>query len=193
MIDIRTAIAGLYLWLLFGFLSSIVSCDIKRLMTHNVFFRHAVGIISFFLLFTVLESDNEMDIFSIWIKTIYIYFIFLLMTKSKWYFSIPVLLLLLVDQSLKFQINFEKQKEVKEKGETGETGETGEKVENGENGSTIVRYENIRNKLNVSIIALIVVGFLHYTFRQYNEFGPKFSLVKLVLYHSCRSDKINDK
>jgi hypothetical protein len=112
------------------------------------------------------------------------------MTKSKWYFSIPVLLLLLMDQSLKFQISFEKQKEVKEKGEKGETGE---KVENGENGSTIVRYENIRNKLNVSIIALIVVGFLHYTYRQYNEFGPKFSLVKLILYHNCRSDKINDK
>ena len=196
MIEIRTAIAGLYLWLLFGFLSSIVSCDIKRLMTHNVFFRHVVGIISFFLLFTVLEPDNEMDIFSIWIKTIYIYFIFLLMTKSKWYFSIPVLLLLLVDQSLKFQINFEKQKEVKrkeEKGENGEKIETVEKVENGEKESIVMRYENIRNKLNVSIIALIVVGFLHYTFRQYNEFGPKFSLVKLVLYHSCRSDKINDK
>lgn len=118
------------------------------------------------------------------------------MTKSKWYFSIPVLFLLLVDQSLKFQINFEKQKEVKrkeEKGENGEKIETVEKVENGEKESIVMRYENIRNKLNVSIIALIVVGFLHYTFRQYNEFGPKFSLVKLVLYHSCRSDKINDK
>ena len=196
MIEIRTAIAGLYLWLLFGFLSSIVSCDIKRLMTHNVFFRHVVGVISFFLLFTVIEPDNEMDVVSIWIKTFYIYLIFLLMTKSKWYFSIPVLLLLLVDQSLKFQLNFEKQKEVKEKGENGENVkkiENVEKVETGENGSTIVRYENIRNKLNVSIIALIVVGFLHYTYRQYNVFGPKFSLVKLILYHSCRSDKINDK
>ena len=176
MIEIRTAVAGLYLWLLFGFLSSIVSCDIKRLMTHNVFFRHVVGIISFFLLFTVLEPDNEMDVVSIWIKTFYIYLIFLLMTKSKWYFSIPVLLLLLVDQSLKFQINFEKKKEVKD-ADLGENG-TGENVENGENDSIIVRYENIRNKLNVSIIALIVVGFLHYTFRQYNEFGPKFSLIK---------------
>ncbi len=194
MIEIRTAIAGLYLWLLFGFLSTIVSCDIKRLMTHNVFFRHTVGIISFFLLFTVIEPDNEMDVFSIWIKTIYIYFIFLLMTKSKWYFSIPVLFLLLVDQSLKFQISFEKQKEKIEKRENGENGktvETGEKVEPGEKDSIIVRYENIRNKLNVSIIALIVVGFLHYTFRQYNELGPKFSLVKLILYHSCRSDKRN--
>lgn len=195
MIEIRTAIAGLYLWLLFGFLSTIVSCDIKRLMTHNVFFRHVVGIISFFLLFTVIDVESEMDVLSIWIKTIYIYFIFLLMTKSKWYFSIPVLLLLLVDQSLKFQINFEKKKEVKDtdlgengNGEKIENGER-ENVENGENDSIIVRYENIRNKLNVSIIALIVVGFLHYTFRQYNEFGPKFSLIKLVLYHSCRNDK----
>ena len=37
----------------------------------------------------------------------YIYFIFLLMTKYKWYFSIPVLLLLVVDQSFKFQMKFE--------------------------------------------------------------------------------------
>jgi hypothetical protein len=181
MIDIRTAIAGLYLWLLFGFLSNIVSCDIKRLMTNNVFFRHLVGIISFFLLFTVIEQDNQLDVFSIWVKTIYIYFIFLLMTKSKWYFSIPVLLLLLVDQSLKFQIAFE------EKRKDGKDGK--DDKENESTVATIARYENIRNKLEGCIIALIVIGFLHYTIRQYNEFGSKFSLVKLILYHSCRSDK----
>ena len=171
--DIRTAIAGLYLWLLFGFLSSIVSCDVKRLMTHNVFVRHIVGIISFFLLFTVIESNNQLDVFSIWAKTVYIYFIFLLMTKSKWYFSIPVLLLLVVDQSLKFQIKFEESRK--------------ENKENKENDPTILRYENIRNNLYVCIIALIVAGFVHYTFRQYNEYGSKFSLVKLLLYHSCRN------
>ena len=174
--DIRTAIAGLYLWLLFGFLSSIVSCDVKRLMTNNVFVRHIVGIISFFLLFTVIESDNQLDVFSIWAKTVYIYFIFLLMTKSKWYFSIPVLLLLVVDQSLKFQIKFEESRK-----------ENKETKENKENDPTILRYENIRNNLYVCIIALIVAGFVHYAFRQYNEYGSKFSLVKLLLYHSCRN------
>ena len=174
--DIRTAIAGLYLWLLFGFLSSIVSCDVKRLMTNNVFVRHIVGIISFFLLFTVIESDNQLDVFSIWTKTVYIYFIFLLMTKSKWYFSIPVLLLLVVDQSLKFQIKFEESRK-----------ENKETKENKENDPTILRYENIRNNLYVCIIALIVAGFVHYAFRQYNEYGSKFSLVKLLLYHSCRN------
>jgi hypothetical protein len=167
MIDVRTAIAGLYLWLLFGFLSTMVSCDIKRLMTTNVYVRHVVGIISFFLLFTVIETENEMDIFSIWTKTIYIYFIFLLMTKSKWYFSIPVFLLLIIDQSLKFQIKFEyKQKTNKQ---------------------VITRYENIRDHIYTGIIGLIVVGFLHYTVRQYNEYGSKFSLVKLLLYHNCKN------
>ena len=203
MIEVRTAIAGLYLWLLFGFMSTIVSCDIKRLMTHNMVFRHTVGIISFFLLFTVIERHNDMDIFNVWIKTVYIYFIFLLMTKSKWYFSIPVLFLLVADQSLKFQIMFEENKKEKKGKEVtkvteitgiteGTEGTEGPKgTEGTENDLVMARYENIRSKLNVCIIALIVVGFLHYTFRQYNEFGTKFSLVKLLLYHSCRSDKLD--
>lgn len=166
MIDVRTAIAGLYLWLLFGFLSNMVSCDIKRMMTNNVYVRHIVGIISFFLLFTVIETENELDIFSVWMKTILIYFTFLLMTKSKWYFSIPVFLLLIIDQSLKFQIKFEEKRK---------------------NKALTVRYENIRDTIYNFIIALIVIGFLHYTARQYSEYGSKFSLVKLLLYHNCKN------
>ncbi len=152
-------------------MSSIVSCDIKHLMTHNIFFRHIVGIIAFFLLFTVIDTDNESDVFNIWMKTMYIYFIFLLMTKSKWYFSIPVFVLLVVDQSFKFQIKFEEKQKEKRKN----------------NGPTMALYENIRDKLNVCIIALIVIGFMHYAIRQYNEYGSKFSLVKLILHHTCRN------
>lgn len=166
MIDVRTAIAGLYLWLLFGFLSSMVSCDIKRMMTNNVFVRHIVGIISFFLLFTVIDTENELDIFTVWLKTIRIYFIFLLMTKSKWYFSIPVFLLLIIDQSLKFQIKYEEKRK---------------------NKALTVRYENIRDTIYTLIIALIAIGFLHYTAKQYAEYGSNFSLVKLLMYHNCKN------
>jgi hypothetical protein len=130
-----------------------------------------VGIIAFFLLFTVIDTDNESDVFNIWMKTMYIYFIFLLMTKSKWYFSIPVFVLLVVDQSFKFQIKFEEKQKEKRKN----------------NGPTMALYENIRDKLNVCIIALIVIGFMHYAIRQYNEYGSKFSLVKLILHHTCRN------
>ena len=87
------------------------------------------------------------------------------MTKSKWYFSIPVLLLLLVDQSFKFQIEFIQKVDAKS--------------------NKINYYENIRKKVYISIIVLIVIGFIHYAIRQYKEFGSKFSVVKLLLYSSC--------
>lgn len=167
MIDARTALMGFYLWLLFGFLSSIINCDIKRLMTTNPYIRHIVGIISLFLLFTVVETENELNIFSIWTKTFFIYFIFLLMTKSKWYFSIPVFLLLIIDQSLKFQIMFEEKRKT--------------------NKEVIMRYENIRNNLYIIILGVIVAGFLHYAAIQYNYYGSRFSLVKLFLHNNCKN------
>lgn len=167
MFDIRTAIAGLYLWLLFGYLSTIVSCDIKRLITNNVYFRHFVGIISFFLLFTVLDKDNNnLDIINIWIKTCLVYFGFLLMTKSKWYFSIPTLILLLIDQSIKFQIDFINSSDPKNK--------------------KVIQYEYIREIVYILIIMMIVVGFLHYAVRQYNEYGSQFSIIKLLLHNTCK-------
>jgi hypothetical protein len=167
MFDIRTAIAGLYLWLLFGYLSNLVSCDIKQYITKNVYFRHFIGLISFFLLFTVVDKDNGLDVINIWLKTCYVYFIFLLMTKSKWYFSIPTLILLLIDQSIKFQIDFDKNKDPKN--------------------TKIIHYEKIREIFYFLIILMIVLGFIHYAIRQYNEFGSNFSIIKLLLYSTCKS------
>lgn len=166
MFDIRGAIAGLYLWLLFGYLSSIISCDIKRLISDNIYFRHFVSLISFFLLFTVVEKDNTLDAWSVWLKTCFAYFIFLLMMKSKLYFSIPTLCLIILDQSMKFQIDFVKKNTPKDK--------------------IIDYYESIREYIYKIIIVVVVVGFLHYALRQYNEFGSKFSLVKLFLYSTCK-------
>lgn len=165
MFDARTAISGLYLWLLFGFLSTMVSCDIKQFMD-NVYFRHFIGLIAFFLLFTITDKDNDLDIGGIWIKTFFVYFIFLMMTKSKWFFSIPVLLLLIIDQSYKFEIEFI-QKDKKEI-------------------NKIQKYENIRKYLYYVIMTLIVIGFIHYTLKQYNQYGSKFSFIKLLLYHTCK-------
>lgn len=167
MFDVRTAIAGLYLWLLFGYLSSMVSCDVKRLMTDNLLFRHLVGVIAFFLLFTVIDKDNDLDIFNVWSKTVMTYFVFLLMTKSKWYFSIPTLALIVIDQSVKFQIDFMKQKSPKDK--------------------SIAEYERLRDILYKTMGVVIGAGFLHYAVRQYGEFGKDFSLIKLLFHYECRN------
>ena len=169
MFDARTAIVGLYLWLLFGFLSNMVSCDIKKFM-NNIYFRHFIGIIAFFLLFTITDKDNDLNIAGIWIKTIFVYLIFLMMTKSQWFFSIPVLLLLIIDQSYKFEIDFIQK----------------DKNQVSENHNKILKYENSRKYLYYAIMTLIVIGFIHYAMRQYKQFGSKFSFTKLILYSNCK-------
>ena len=93
-----------------------------------------------------------------------------MMTKSKWYFSIPVLLLIVIDQSYRFQIEFiqkEKKQSIKQT-------------------NRVKSYEKIRKYLYAAIIILIVVGFIHYAVRQYTQFGNNFSIMKLVLYNTCR-------
>ena len=163
--DTKTALSGLYLWLLFGYLSTMVSCDLQRWMKDSLLFRHFVGIIAFFFLFTVLDTSNKATIGSLWIKTFFVYVIFLMMVKSKWYFAIPVILLLVGDQSLKVHSDY-LEKEGKDKKE-------------------IEQIDSYRQMINKLIIALIIGGFFHYMFRQWNEFGDKFSFSTFLFSYGC--------
>jgi hypothetical protein len=173
MFDTRTAITGLYIGLLFGLLSTLLSCDMKRLINNNMYFRHLIGLISFFLLFTITDKDNknELDIKTIWINTILVYGLFIMMTKSKWYFSIPVLILIVIDQSYKFQVEFIHDK----------------KKDYEQNNGKIQLYEKRRIFIDVIILIIIFTGFIHYTLRQYKQFGSKFSFGKLLFYSSCKN------
>ncbi len=94
-----------------------------------------------------------------------------MMTKSKWYFSVPALLLIVIDQSYKFQIEFIHEK----------------KEDNEKNIETIKKYEKERNFIDITILIIIVTGFIHYALRQYKEFGSKFSFTKLILDSTCKS------
>ena len=159
----KYALSALYLWLLFGYLSSMVGCDIQRWMTQHQSFCHVIGIIAFFLLFTLFSQNNDNHIISVLIKTVAVYFVFILMTKSKWYFAIPTLLLLVIDQGLKYQATYlKKQKKSYE------------------------ILDTIRGYIDYALIALIVLGFISYGIRQKNTFGNKFSFIKLLFSNKCR-------
>ena len=71
--DTSDALTGLYLWLLFGFLSTMVNCDIQKLMLENQMFRHLCGVLAFFLLFTILNKNSRNHVTTLWQKTIYLY------------------------------------------------------------------------------------------------------------------------
>lgn len=163
--DTKAALSGLYLWLLFGYLSTMVSCDLQRWMKDSLLFRHFVGIIAFFFLFTVLDTSNKAPIVALWVKTFFIYAIFLMMVKSKWYFAVPVLLLLVGDQSLKAHADYIS-KEGKEK-------------------KTVDQIDIYRQMINKLIIVLVVGGFFHYMFRQWNEFGDQFSFSTFLFSYGC--------
>ena len=40
--DTSTALAGMYLWLLFGFFSSLLGCDLQRAVTNNIYIKQII-------------------------------------------------------------------------------------------------------------------------------------------------------
>ena len=75
--DARESISALYLWLLFGLLTPMVSCDLQKMITHNPWVRHFFGIVAFFLLFVVVNPKKNISLGKLWVKTIFIYAIFI--------------------------------------------------------------------------------------------------------------------
>lgn len=166
--DTKTALSALYLWLLFGFLSTMVSCDLQRWMIHNPLFRHFIGIVAFFFLFTVLDTTGIHSVRQIWTQTIIVYLIFILMTKSKWQFSLPVLLLLIIDQSIALHIKYitaNKDDKNKEK--------------------LITLWNSRRKYIDIGMIVFIVFSVIHYIIRQQAEFGKSFSWSKFLFVSRC--------
>ena len=159
--DTSNALSGMFLWMIFGFLSAMLNCDIQRFMKNSMLWIHFFGITAFFFLFAILDSNNKTSIGVVWLKTIILYFIFLMMTKSKWYFIVPVIILLLIDQSIKRDLAMKKALE-----------------------RDTTTLENFQKKftlaLNIIVLVLVFIGTLHYMYLQYKEYGSNFSFIKFL-------------
>ena len=89
------------------------------------------------------------------------------MIKSKLYFALPVLLLLIINQIIKYHKEYLYKKNKLDK--------------------SIKKYEYLRIIINIIIKFLIIIGFLDYVILQYLEFGNDFSLYKLIFFNSCKN------
>lgn len=160
--DTTNALSAMFLWLIFGFMSAMVNCDLQRFMFNHEYLFHAFGFLAFFFLFTLLDSNNKSSIGIIWLKSIFVYIMFILMTKSKWYFVVPVLALLLIDQSLKKELAFRKA-----------------------SGKDIKGLESFQQRathvINIAIIVLIILGTIHYAQLQMIEYKDRFDVRKFFL------------
>lgn len=157
--DTPTALSGLYLWLLFGFFTSLLGCDLQRLVSQNMYIKHLLALVCFFFLFTVLDPANSTNVFQTWLKTLLVYGLFVMSTKSKAWASIAVVLLLIVDQTIKMHMNY---------------------ISNNEDTSSestrnkLNKFKQIRRALYASIVVIIVAGFIHYYMYQKSEYGDQF-------------------
>ena len=157
--DTSTALAGMYLWLLFGFFSSLLSCDLQRIVTTNMYVKHLIALITFFFLMTVIDSDNQSGIGETWIKTFIVYILFLMSTKNKLFASATVLILLIIDQTIKIHMQYTlKQDPTKD----------------------LSTFSKVREILFIILVVVIVLGYIHYFIRARNEFGLNFEYSKFI-------------
>lgn len=158
--DTTNVLAGMFLWIIFNYLSVLLNCDLQKLLASHPVWIHLFGLTAFFFLFTLLDSNNKSTIGIIWLKTIFVYLLFILMIKSKWYFVIPVLILLLLDQTLKKHVALQ---EAKEK-------DTASLKPLKETQNLVTRI------LNAFIVVIILIGSMHYLYLQYKQHGKAFNL-----------------
>lgn len=154
--DASTALSGIFLWVLFGYLSKILNCDLQRLMYAHPLVVHLIGLTTFFFLFTIIDTGNKTHIAMVWMKTVLVYAAFVLMTKSKWYFIVPILVILLVDQTIRKHLTIQT-----------ERGEDTEKLQ--------VIQEKASKVFDIIILSLICVGTLHYMALQKSQYKDDFS------------------
>lgn len=165
--DTKTAITALYLWLLFGFLSSMVGCDVQKLMQQSKLVRHLLGVVSFFFLFTVLDSNNKVGLVDTLMKTAVVYMAFIMMIKSKWYFALPTLAVLVLDQGIKVHMDsLEKRKEAVPEG-----------------------LAEARKKCTILLCALVVIGFSHYVWKQMEDHKDNFDWTLFLFGSICDANK----
>ena len=78
--------------------------------------------------------------------------------KSKIWASVSLIILLVIDQNIKMQMNYEKNQNITK---------------------NVATYEKIRIGIYIAIIGVAVIGFILYGLRAYREFGAEFSGFKL--------------
>lgn len=146
--DTNTALAGLYLWLMFGYLSTLLSCNVQRLLTNNIYVKHFMAIICFFFLMTAIDKDNKLHPIAALKKTAIVYVVFMLSVKSR---ILPLyMIILLIDQIVLLYINY---------------------LENKKKTKDIEYWKKIRDYTFKGFIILSVLGFIDYGLIKYDKFG----------------------
>jgi len=88
-------LTGVYLWLLFGYMSLYLNCDLQRIFHENALMLHVFGFVTVFLLFTNQAPKNvRIHPGQLFLRTLTVYMLWILASKTKWYVILSVLFIL---------------------------------------------------------------------------------------------------
>jgi hypothetical protein len=158
------------------FFENFFSCDLQRLFMYNVAAKHVIAFISAFFLITLVDQNasNAKNIGELFLTTFKIYALYIMSTKAKAYFVLPMIIVLFVDQILKIQIDIMERNEGME--DKTAAADFAAKIDAKMNKKDrIDLLKRIREYLTYVIVTLIVVGVLHYYVRARLEFQDQFS------------------
>lgn len=85
-----------------NYVNDMFSCDLRRLLTNSLVAKHVVLLLG--ALFWVTETNSKDKFGVLLIESFVVYMLFVLSTKSKSYFLMPILGLAVVDQLLRLYI-----------------------------------------------------------------------------------------
>jgi len=166
--ELKYALLLLYVVMVAGYLESLFSCDLQRLFTESILAKHILAIISVFFLITLTNEKEIQSLPEMFRTTGLIYGLYILSTKAKAHFVIPMLITLFLDQVLRVQIGIIDKRETEKQAREGDLAMR----------ATLIK---IRGAMTWIIVALIVGGVLHYYIRARLEFGAAFDTTTFLL------------
>jgi hypothetical protein len=158
--DITTAMAFMLLWVMFAYTTPLLSCDTQRIMESNIYAKHSMGLIGFFLLMTLTDPKNNANVGIVWLKSIIGYLFFMVIMKNEITAFIIILVLLAGDLTLRTHIDYKKKND---------------DLEN------IEMYEKARTIIFYSIIIVSLIGVSLYGYHAYEDHKENFSLSTFII------------
>ena len=149
--------------------SILFPCHIRRLLENNLIIKHAMVYLTITFLIVLLENIPDKNLYKIFSVSLYLYVIFIFISKTEYGFFIFILIVTAV-----IYILYLKRQELAKKEETASKKE---KEEIAKKHDLIIK---INNGLIIVVFILTIIGFFVYMGRKKFEYKNNFSYLTFI-------------
>ena len=162
----------MYFSILFGFLGSYINCDLQRMLQDNPYVVHLLGFMC--MVYIYITQDFQMSTLNIIARAMGMYILYVFATKSKWYFAVLIIILLLIYGIVRREFLMSQQLHTND----------------GKPSIEELSKDKQRILFIIRLLMLfsILFGMIHYIVLQKKEYAQKFSWTKFFLgTGSCKT------